>query len=338
MTRRIHTQKPLTGHTLTVCTLYSLFGDLDETREMAQKFPIDKDAKKLIMTLCCGYKKGVDVRFQEVEKVVNEDKRNNKIVVCFSGGKDSTAAAMKMREEGRDVTLFYVKGINTSYPDEFHYVQRIAERLGFPLHVEAVRQTGKSSFKESPVKNQVIASMALDFALKNGCVSICFGDFTEDTVNNSQFYESWSDTQEMWSAWLDLVKTYVPDVELVIPFKNYNETLDIISDNLELANLVHGCILPYRFRKTIRQKNLDTYKVGLLDGRCGSCWKCCTEYIYFADKGVVEFNKGFYVHCLDFLAKKLKSVHPEVKETGRMAAYKAFLHRDFKEYGRKEIV
>ena len=147
-------------------------------------------------------------------------------------------------------------------------------------------------------------------------------------MNNSQFYESWSDTQEMWSAWLDLAKTYVPNVELVIPFKNYNETLDVISEDLELANMVHGCILPYRFRDMTRKKNITKYGVELLDGRCGSCWKCCTEYIYFADKGVIPLNEDFYRHCIDFLVKKLPSVHPEVKEINRNTAYKVFLHKD----------
>lgn len=327
--RRINTTYLPEGHTLTMFTLFSMFSDLDETWEMARKFPIDKDAKKLIMTLCCGYKKGVDVRFQEVEKTVKEDKRNKKIVVCFSGGKDSVASALKMREMGREVILYHVIGINGAYPDERRHAEKIAKRLGFPFYTETVIQHGKTSFKESPVKNQVIASLALDFALKNGCVSICFGDFTEDTVKNSQFYESWSDTQEMWSAWVDLAKTYVPNVELVIPFKNYNETLEVISNDLELANMVHGCILPYRFREMTRKKNMAKYKVDLLDGRCGSCWKCCTEYIYFADKGTVPMNKEFYRHCLEFLKKKLPSVHPEVKEITLKTAYETFLHKEY---------
>lgn len=314
--------------TKTISKLYSMFSNLNMIDEFASKNTIDLDAKGLVDVLCIGLHRDLNVNYEHVDKRVNNIKRNNNVIVAFSGGKDSTATALKMKSNGKNVYLFYVKGINKAYPDEMEHALELAEKLGMPIHIESVKQTGYTSFKESPIKNQLIASMALDYAIENniGC-SVAFGDFTTDNVNNSQFMESWSDTQEMWSAWVNFVRTYVSNIELIIPFKTYNETLDVVSDNPQILESVCGCILPYRFRKVTRNNNEKKYGISLIPNRCGSCWKCCTEYIFLADKGVLPLNKKFYRHCLDFLVKKLPTTRPEIKEINIKGAYEAFLHR-----------
>lgn len=328
--KRVITERPLFGHSLTMSTLFAMFSNLYCIDSFARDYSVDSDASQLVDTLCLGLGRDVNVRYENVEKKLCANRLNNNVVVCFSGGKDSVAAAIKLRDEGRNVFLFHVAGINTSYPDEIMHVVQLAQYLNMPLHVMHIKQQGKTSFKESPVKNQLIASLALDYAVENNIgVSICFGDFKTDTTQNSQFFESWSDTQEMWSAWLALVRSYFSDIELIIPFDTYNETLDIISDSRELLEKVCGCIMPYRFRKMTRERNEKKYIIELLPNRCGSCWKCCTEYIFLVDKGIVPLNNKFYEHCLNFLVKKLPSVHPEVKELTVKSAYETFLHRPF---------
>lgn len=327
--RKINYDWFASGHLLTVSTLFSMFSNLETIDLFTKTYGVDENAKKLVDVLCVGLKRDVNVRFEHIEHGVSELSRTNNVVVAFSGGKDSTATAMKLVSEGKNVYLFYVKGINKAYPDEENHAKEIAAKLGLPIHIENVRQSGKSSFKESPIKNQVIASMALDYAVSNGYgTSIAFGDFTTDNMSNSQFFESWSDTQEMWDAWLCFVKTYVPNVELIIPFETYNDTLDIISENKEVLELVCGCILPYRFRAMTKAANEKKYNIELLPNRCGSCWKCCVEYIFLVEKGVFELNKDFYLHCIAFLRDKLESVRPEIKEKTMESAYRAFLHRD----------
>lgn len=328
--RTVKTAKLLNGHSLTMSILYSMFSNLDYIDEFVRDFPIDADAKKIVDVLLCGYKKPLDVQFETIEKTPAKNNKTNTVVVAFSGGKDSLATVLKLQETGRDVVLFHVKGINKGYPDETQHVLDAAAYLNLPLHIETISQGGATSFKESPIKNQLIASLMLDYAIsQNIGTSVAFGDFLTDNIHNSQFYESWSDTQEMWEGWLSLVRTYVPNVELLIPFGTYNETLDLISDSKELLSLVHGCILPYRFRAKTKAINESKYDITLLDGRCGSCWKCCTEYIYLVDKGVVPLNEKFYRHCLSFLRGKLESVRPDIIVRNERNAYEAFLHRDF---------
>lgn len=315
--------------TQTMADLFALFSNKETIEKSAPGYSFDEKAKGIIDVLSLGFGSSVNVRYNNEHHVMNAIERTNTVVVAFSGGKDSVSTALKLKGQGKDVRLFYVSGINKSYPDEMKHAKEISSALGLPLHIEYVSQVGKTSFKENPIKNQVIASMALDYALDNnlGC-SIAFGDFTSDNISNSQFMESWSDTQEMWNAWVEYVRTYVPNVELIIPFTSYNETLDIISDNKKLLNMVCGCILPYRFRRKTKENNESKYGIKLLNNRCGSCWKCCTEYIFLAEKGVVHLDIPFYIHCLDFLVGKLESVRPDVTVRNRENAYRAFLHRE----------
>lgn len=318
------------GHTHAMSLLFSMFSNLDAIDSFAKEYDIPSSAKSLVTVLLNGLNRVVAIRYNDVKVKTVDITPTNTVIVAFSGGKDSTATAMKLKNDGYDVRLFYVKGINKSYSDEIDHAKRLADELGLPLHVANVTQHGKTSFKESPVKNQLIASMALDYAIENGYgCTVAFGDFTTDNIGNSQFYESWSDTQEMWSAWLELVRTYVPNAELIIPFETYNETLDMISERRKILEMVCGCILPYRFRAMTRNNNESKFGIRLLPNRCGSCWKCCTEYVFLADKGVIPFNKAFYDHCLEFLVKKLPSVRPEITQINVRSAYEAFLHRPF---------
>ena len=90
--------------------------------------------------------------------------KTNNVVVCFSGGKDSTALAVKLKQEGKNVFLYFLKGINKSYSDEYIRASNIASLLNLPLFIDEVHLSGKNMFKENPVKNQVIATLAFNYA------------------------------------------------------------------------------------------------------------------------------------------------------------------------------
>ena len=68
---------------------------------------------------------------------------------------------------------------------------------------------------------------------------------------------------------------------------------------------------PNRFRDSLRKKNLVKYNEPVLERRCGSCWKCAVEYIWFTDFNIFEYNEAYYRHCLDVLKNTIK------KETGQ---------------------
>lgn len=320
------------GHTQEMAKMFYAFSNTAFFDENIRLFNFDKDAKPIIDLLAFGAKRDFDVTYYESEKRNQsyvEEKGN--VIVAFSGGKDSTAAALKMRDDGYNVYLFYVQGINKSYPDELDKAREIATSLNMPLHIETVSLRGKTDFHDNPVKNQLIASMALDYGVRDSIgTRVCFGDFYRDFASESSFLEAWSDCMEMWQAHSDFVRLYVPKYQIIIPFKNYIETMDIISTRRDIMEKVQGCVLPHRFREMMKKRNEEVYGVKLLPHRCGSCWKCCAEYIHYADVGVVEYNKDFYHHCLSFLMGKMGVLHANVTDVNFETTYKAFLYDDFK--------
>lgn len=323
----------VTGHTQEMAKMFYAFSNTTCFDDNMQHVRFDKDVKPIVEVLSIGANRKFDISYYDNTKRFKtcgvEEKGN--VVVCFSGGKDSTAAAIKMKEVGLNVHLFYVQGINKSYPDEMEKAKAIANYLHMPLHIETISLKGKTDFHDNPVKNQLIASMALDYGITNGIgTKVCFGDFYTDVAKESSFLEAWSDCIEMWNAHRDFVRLYVPQYEIIIPFKNYIETMDIISKDSVIMEMVQGCVLPQRFRKSMKTNNEKRYGVNLLPNRCGSCWKCCAEYIHYADIGVVEYNKDFYQHCLVFLSGKMHVLHKNVGKVDLESTYRSFLYNDYK--------
>ena len=256
------------------------------------------------------YSDAPSYRGGRIQEKLNPVEKPNSVVVCFSGGKDSVATALKCREMGYDVHLYHVHGINHSYPDEVNAAKEIASYLDMPLYVENVTLGGKSSWKENPVKNQLIATMALDYANENGFGQrIAIGDFKNDHRERAIYGVNWTDTIEMWIAYTDYIKCSYPDFELIMPFDNYFQTMDAVAQDMNLLKMVQGCIAPMRYRDYWHNKNLDKFgEEVILPHRCGSCWKCCREYAHLADTGILPMNEKFYKKCMRVLKKKEKEI------------------------------
>lgn len=294
-----------------VLDLYHLYSNQYLIKENSKLIYFDKDLKPIIDTLEIGLKEKYSYNYISTEKYPMTINSGNNIVVCFSGGKDSVATAIKYKELGYNVYLYHIRGINGVYTDEWIRAKDIAEYLKLPLYIENIKLSGNNTYLEHPLKNQVVCSLALNYAINNNIgTCIAFGDFTSDTIKDGLFDRNWSDTQEMWHSYIKYIQTYIPTFELKIPFDNYLETLGVIAENMELLNMTQGCLAPQRFKNKLHNLNKEKYNVDLLDNRCGSCWKCCVEYIYLADNGFVELNKDFYIHCLDILKKKMKEEKP----------------------------
>ena len=76
---------------------------------------------------------------------------NGRIILCYSGGKDSTATAIRLKNEGWDIVLYHLRGINQTYRDE--YMRKLAleypqygwdRNMGYPTpeHVQAIIEHG----------------------------------------------------------------------------------------------------------------------------------------------------------------------------------------------------
>lgn len=261
--------------------LYHLYSNQYSIKVNATTTYFDKDIKPVIDVLEIGLKERHIYNYIMTEKTQTTVDNNNNVVVCFSGGKDSVATAIKYKNLGYSVYLYHIRGINGVYTDEWMRAKEIAEYLNLPLYIENIKLSGKNTYLEHPLKNQVVCSLALNYSINNNLgTRIAFGDFTSDTIKDGLFDRNWSDTKEMWDTYVEYIKTYIPSFELKIPFSNYLETLYIIANNMKLLNMTQGCLAPQRFKNKLHNLNKEKYNVDLLDNRCGSCWKCSIEYIY----------------------------------------------------------
>ena len=314
-----------------VLDLYELYSDLNNIDENCKKISVNVALKPLVKVLEYGEKKThpIDYSFRE-NKVISCMNNDKNIVVCFSGGKDSVSTAMKYKAEGWNVYLYHIRGINGVYTDEWQRAQAIAKYLELPLYIEEITLDGKNTYLEHCMKNQCVCSLAINYALSLGIKPIiAYGDFQADKINEGLFDRNYSDTQEMWKAYIEYINTFVPDFEIKIPWNNYTETLDCITDNMELTSMVQGCLAPQRFRNKLHVLNQDKYNVKLLPNRCGSCWKCCVEYVFLCDSGKIERNEAFYLHCMDIFANKWKEEKPFLpKPKTREELYKAYMLTD----------
>lgn len=238
---------------------------------------------------------------------VNVPESNN-MIVCISGGKDSVALTNYYIDKGYNVYLYHMHGINKVYPDEVEAVKNVAKYFDIPLYIENVTLSGTQDFVEHPMKNYIIANGAIHYAIREHLgINIAFGNFNESYLEDNDFDVCAGDCMDMWYAYEKIVRRYLPEFTMNIPFRNNHDTVAMLEHKPDLLKLCVSCISPYRFREYWKKRTEKKYNIQLLPHRCGCCWKCANEYITYADLDMLYFDLPYYLHCLEILyATKVK--------------------------------
>lgn len=246
----------------------------------------------------------VDKHYEKLELPTYDDKN---VIVCASGGKDSLATVLKYKALGYNVHMYHVKGLNRSYHGETEAVIKLANKLDLPLYIEEISYSGNHDYLEHPMKNMILANMALNYGIShNISTNIVIGDFSDMHIDTVAFDKDAGDTVEMWDAYNKLIQQIIPGFEIKLMGSNMWETFEILSEYPEYLEDTISCLGAFRYRTYLHDKNSKKYGVNLLKNRCGSCWKCAIEYIYFVDHDIFEYNEDYYKHCLKVLQKKLR--------------------------------
>lgn len=233
------------------------------------------------------------------------------IIVCASGGKDSLATVLHYMKMGYNVTLFHTAGINRGYYGEEQCVRQLADKLGLPLYVETVKLRGDKCWIDHPMKNMIIANLALSYGIENKITTkVAFGNFTTDYLTDTNFTYAGDDCPEMWKAYESIIGKIIPKFRMYISSINNTTTFNALKNHIDLLPYTVSCVTPYRFRNQFKGRIEKKYGLTLTEHRCGSCWKCAVEYIRFVDMGVFELNKEYYEHCIVVLFNTIR------KETG----------------------
>lgn len=229
------------------------------------------------------------------------------IIVCFSGGKDSAATALYYKKKGYNVFLYHVKGINKSYPTEWVYAEQLAEHLKMPLITENVSLRGNHCYVDHPMKNMIIANMALSYGIRNHITTkIAMGNYTTSHLEDDPFEVCGDDDIEMWEIYNRIIQKIIPRFKIYLALTNIEDSMNTLAENPNLLPYISSCVGAYRFMEVNKRHNKEKYGIELVGNRCGSCWKCAYEYIYLTDHGVFDYNEEYYKHCLDVLRQTIK--------------------------------
>lgn len=205
---------------------------------------------------------------------------NNKVLVAYTGGKDSTAEAIRLLNAGYEVHLLFIKGLNKAYPKELDGAAKIAEILGCKMHTTEVKITGKNWHPDNPVKNQLILALMTDWGIKNG-----FGKFASGIINVpcANYEYNWSDSLQLMETFKSFIRKRFPgwtyiDTSVTHEAENLVEIIKHKRGE-EIWEAKSSCVGAYRFRNVWRQKNEEKFGIKLTENQCGVCYKCAYEYV-----------------------------------------------------------
>lgn len=246
-------------------------------------------------------------------------RESDKVLVGFSGGLDSCYLACRLKQMNCDVTLFHVNNLNSyAQPNEDNYARGFASKGGFK-YIEVDFKPKKHNFwNENPMKNQLVMAFMLDYAIENGISNIGLGcDWTQTLADSTVGLDA-TDSKEFNETFWKGVEYYVEGMQLLFcedDVKKVDRIKFILENYKELFPYVYSCVLPYRFTKSSHKRNQEKYHIPLLNGRCGSCVKCCREFLYLVHLGYYDEYKEevekFSEHCWDILANSKYAVLPD---------------------------
>jgi 7-cyano-7-deazaguanine synthase in queuosine biosynthesis len=223
---------------------------------------------------------------------------NNTVILAFSGGKDSLATAIKLKNQGKLVRLFFLQGINKSYTSEYYKSIELAKELGLNIIIWKVKQNGETDFKENPFKNGIILTLMAEAGYELGVSEYVLGNQQNDNLGNCDIHTEMSDSIEFF----EMMQSYLNFIKINTYLINDRDSFETIYEyNPELLNRIGSCIMPVFRRPNIQKANLKNF--GIEGQGCGSCYKCAMEYLFKAEKGMVAENKPYQEHCKKILKK-----------------------------------
>lgn len=234
-------------------------------------------------------------------KLPDFDSKN--IIVCYSGGKDSFSVIRHYQKMGYNVFPYHIRGINKTYYDEWKIAQQATEKLGLPLYIDSVKYSGQHVWIEHPMKNMIMMNMALTWGVRQGITTrVATGNFRTSLLEDVAFEVCAGDCSDVWGLYNKVIQRFIPNFKVHIPNKNYHTAYKALLKESQYLPYTISCVTPNRFRELFRTRTLNNFpNADLLPNRCGCCWKCAAEYIFFCDNDVLKFDMPYYIHCLEVL-------------------------------------
>ena len=230
------------------------------------------------------------------------DKKN--LILCFSGGKDSIAALLHYKKLGYNVYLYHLRHINFAQTDEYENALKIADYLNVPIFVDDIKLSGHNDYTEHPMKNIIIANGALSYGIREGITTkIAFGNYYSSSLAYDRFDFCGGDCKEMWQSYEQIIHTIIPRFKVYVCLRNLGTTLKSVCKDRTLLDMSVSCLGRANLRDYRSKWVNSKFNITLPKHRCGSCYKCCIEYIYMTDHNLQDYNEKYYSYCLRQLQK-----------------------------------
>lgn len=233
-----------------------------------------------------------------------------RVVVGFSGGKDSAAATLKLAADGLKPVLFHVKGVNRAYPNEWQAAEKVAALLGFPLLMLDLKLKGDTPYIENPAKNQFILGCMVDYGARHGIANYSQGGMAVDSCADLNFEAGFSDGHEMFDAATGLFGALLDGYRYRAVIKNDSDSLMTIARKKPaVISAMQSCMMPLRYKGSLAKANEKKFGIRLMPGRCGSCYKCASEYLHLTLAGLLKNSPSFAEHCVDVMVKAMPTIY-----------------------------
>ena len=240
------------------------------------------------------------------------------VVLGLSGGLDSVSQLLTLRNKGVDVVPFTMKNANySSSAREFSACQTICSKLGIEL-VSATFDKGKKDnpfhkhWMENPIKNQMILSFMVDYAIEHGIPDVSLGENGTTHVGVDAVPGiNLTDAVEVNQTWMDGVQRWCPAINFVPMDATLNklEQLKLVMEH-GLQDDFYSCLASQRANGMLRELNQRKYCVKLWRYNCGcSCRKCAQINLLLHYNGYSNYPNEFVEACWSKL-KKDKQVGP----------------------------
>lgn len=256
---------------------------------------------------------------------------SNKVLLGFTGGKDSTYLAIHLRKLGLDPILVYIRGVNRCYPSEYSIAQKISKILEYPLIVVELTFSGKMPFISNPVKNGVILAILFDIGLQLGINKISLGTHKSTNLEDTNPLSTISDSIEFMDKVYLWGKNFIPNLE------SFNIDLPIsrlykILDENNLISEIQSCLGTERYKNYLSNRNIKKFRIEQpLPNRCYSCYKCALEYLNLESLNIVSSNERLFKHCLNIICKKWSDIvlenKPNIKHLNNKQVYDLVVNR-----------
>lgn len=224
---------------------------------------------------------------------------NRKVLLSLSGGLDSIAQTLILRDRGYDVTCFYVDGLNTYENGQATKVCReFINKTGFKYVEYQCKKPKLGIYKqfwpENPIKNQMVYALMLDYCIDNNIRYISAGDALSSILATRFLGVNLTDCDQMTIRFFKAIEKYI-NVEF-IPVDTYKyEKLQKIINN-DLLDTYYPCVNAGRLNQFYHNKFQKKFNV-VPKHLCGYCRKCCNSILLLHYMKYLELSQEALDHC-----------------------------------------